>query len=177
VEYIYKRADLIELKGDQFKSKRSAINYFTKNYKHKYRPFEEDDIFNCLVLYREWARHRLSRRDDDYYRLLMEDSYISQKKALMNFKALDMRGFVVEIDGKIEGYTLGYPLNENIFVVLFEITNPNIKGLPQFIFKNFLSSLNNAYINTLSDSGLENLKRTKESYRPLKKINLFIARP
>lgn len=176
-EYIYNQKDLSTLKDAKYKSKRASINNFVGNYKHNCRVFEEKDIFTCLDLYREWARQRLEKKRDDYYRFLIEDSYSSHKIALMNFKALGLGGYVVEVEGKIQAYTLGYRLNREVYVILFEIANLNLKGISQFIFREFCRGLNGyKFINTLGHSGLENLKRVKDSYHPIKKEAVFTAR-
>jgi hypothetical protein len=173
-EYIYSRRALSELRGEAFKTKRKSVNNFIKRYKYICRPMSKDDAIGCLDLYKRWALHRLKTNKDDYYRFLIEDSYFAQKIGLHNFDNLKLKGLVVETDGIIKGYTAGYALNKDTFVILFETTDLDIKGLAQFIFKEFCSQLSEyKYINAMSDSGLENLKKTKESYRPIKKISLF----
>lgn len=177
-EYIYNQGDLAGLKGGRFKSKRSPINHFTKNYKYIYRSMETKDVGDCLDLYRDWAFMRLKNVGDDYYRMLVEDSYFAQEAALLNLDFLRLQGRVVEIGGKIKGYTLGYPLNKDTFVIIFETVDLKVKGLSQFIFREFSRELSDyRYINTLSDSDLENLRIIKDSYRPIKKIPVFAAYP
>ena len=96
----------------------------------------------------------------------------------MNHQALGLVGRVVFIDSCLKGYTFGYPLNSEIFCILFEVTDLSIKGLAQFLFRSFCQE-GTAYrwINAMDDSGLENLKRVKLSYRPVKQLasyNLFL---
>ncbi|MFH1046156.1 MAG: phosphatidylglycerol lysyltransferase domain-containing protein [Candidatus Omnitrophota bacterium] len=175
-EFIYDRQSLTQLKGEAFKSKRALANYFSKNYRYIFRPFQEADIFACLDLYRQWAGQKLSATPDEYFRFLIEDSYFAQKTALFNYRLLELEGWVVEIEGAIKGYTLGYPLNQDTFVILFETADTLFKGLPQFLFKESLNQLPAyRYINALSDSGLKNLKTVKESYRPIQKMPVFTA--
>ena len=57
-EYCYYRKDLVALKGNDYKSKRSDYNYFTKHYKADYRPFALQDKDECLALYDRWSRRR-----------------------------------------------------------------------------------------------------------------------
>jgi len=62
-------------------------------------------------------------------------------------------------------FTFGFKLNKDTFCILYEITDLSIKGLSQFIFRQFCSELkNHRYINIMDDSGLVNLKRVKLSY-------------
>lgn len=175
-EYIYTQRDLAELRGDRFKSKRALVNYFTKNYTYEYRALEQKNISDCLKLYRAWAGQRLAHNADDYFRLLIEDSYVAQKVALMNFELLHLQGRMVAVDGIIKGYSMGFSFNDEMFVILFETTDRTMKGLAQFLFRAFSYDLSEyTSIATLSDSGLENLKRTKNSYHPVGKIPVFTA--
>ncbi len=177
-EYIYKQNELSQLKGDKFKEKRSAVNSFLKNHKYTLRPFAIEDTFACLGLYKKWAQQRLEKIKDDYFRLSLEDSYFAQKTAMLNIEGLGLKGLVVEINGEIRGYTLGYSLSKEVFIVLFETCDLRIKGLAQFIFKEFCTRLSNfKYINALGDSGLENLRKQKESYRPTQRLAVFTALP
>ena len=70
---------------------------------------------------------------------------------------------------------MGYPLNLDTFCLLFEITDLNIKGLSQFIYREFCKELTNRYkwMNAMDDSGLENLKRVKQSYHPKQLIPTY----
>lgn len=175
-EYIYSREEMAELRGDKFKSKRPLINKFLKKYKYRQRNFTEGDAFECLKLYEEWARQKFKAGDDGYFRALIEDSYFAQKMAMTNASVLNIEGLIIEINGEIRGYTLGFPLNKDVFVNLFETADLEIKGLSQFIFREFARNFSAyEYINTLSDSGLRNLQAVKESYHPLKKVKIFTA--
>lgn len=175
-EYLYSQKDLAELKGDKYKNKRALVNNFTKKYNYGYRKLEIDDIFGCLDLYGKWAEQKPIDVKDDYFRYLLEDSYFAQKTALFNFGSLNLEGRVVEVNGNIEGYTVGYPLNKETFVILFETINLSLKGLAQFIFREFCHQLRGyEYINTLSASGISNLTKSKDSYRPIKKIPSYTA--
>lgn len=142
----------------------------------KTRALQEEDIGGCLNLYREWARQRLNNKNNDYSRALIEDSYFAQKTALMNMRELRLQGLAVEINGVIMAYSLGFSLNKRVFINLFETADLKKKGLPQFIFRELARGLaREEYINALSDSGLENLRRVKESYCPSRKAEVWTA--
>jgi hypothetical protein len=115
---------------------------------------------------------RKSRRDENcphYYTALLEDSRSAHKKAMDRFADLGLAGRIVIVDNKTSAYTFGYPLDNSIFVVLLEVADLKIKGLSQFIFRRFCEELDGyKYINAMDDSGLENLKKVKMSYRPVK---------
>ncbi len=179
IEYLYETGALIQLKGDRYKNKRAGYNLMIRNYPTvRLRPYRPDHFGDCLALYESWKQERWGQFHDEIYRAMLEDSWDSHRIGLMNHEELDLVGRVIFIDGVLKGYTFGYPLNSEIFCVLFEITDLGIKGLAQFLFREFCRE-QSAYrwINTMDDSGLENLKRVKLSYRPTKQLasyNLFL---
>lgn len=178
-EYLYKTEALIQLKGDRYKSKRAAYNLLTRNHPAaQLQPYQPVHLGDCLALYESWQQARWERSHDDIYRAMLEDSRHSHQAGLINYEKLGLIGKVVFIDGVLRGYTFGYPLNSEIFCILFEVTDLGIKGLAQFIFREFCrEQAAYRWINTMDDSGLENLKRVKQSYRPAKQLssyNLFL---
>jgi uncharacterized protein len=176
-DYLCSRTDLAQLKGNKFKSKRAAFNFFTKHYDFKYAPFSRKDKAECLKLYQLWMNSRKDKSRGPIYNYMLQDSRSALKEALNNLPLLKLTGRVVRIKGKIKGFTFGFPLNKDVFCVLFEITDLSVKGLAQFIFARFCKELKDyKHINIMDDSGLENLKQVKLSYYPLKLIPGFIVK-
>lgn len=176
-EYVCRRNSLVELKGDRFKSKRAASNYFLKNYCFSFEDFKPQFKEECLELYLRWVSNREAKYPDPIYGEMLKSSFFAHKKAMENFHRLALRGKVLKIDDKISGYTFGYPINKQTFCVCFEITDLKIKGASQFIFRKFCSEIDGYdYINIMDDSGLVNLRRTKLSYHPYLEIESFIAK-
>ena len=178
-EYLYDTAALIQLKGDPYKSKRADYNALIRNHPSaQLQPYQPTHLEDCLALYESWQQERWEQSHDDIYRAMLEDSRHSHHTGLIHYEELGLVGRVVFINGSLKGYTFGYPLNSKIFCILFEVTDLRIKGLAQFLFRAFCQE-QTAYqwINTMDDSGLENLKRVKLSYRPAKQLasyNLFL---
>ncbi len=175
-EYLYTREDLASLKGELYKSKRAMCNNFEKHYRYRYEPFQASFVNGCIRLYDEWKREKGKKFDDPIYHALLEDSSRAHKQAVKHYTSLHVTGRVVRINEQVEGYIFGSERGGDIFYILMEITNPDIKGLAQFIFREFCREMEGyTYINTLSDSGLENLRKVKRSYRPCKIIPSYIA--
>ncbi|MCM8762836.1 MAG: phosphatidylglycerol lysyltransferase domain-containing protein [Candidatus Omnitrophica bacterium] len=175
-EYVCLRQKLVDLKGNQFKSKRASYNYFVKNYFFEYRPLTNKDKESCLRLYKKWMRKRRLTSLDSVYRGMLDDSFLAQKIALGNHDKLGLIARVVKVDGEISAYTLGFPLNPQTFCILFETTDLNIKGIAQFIFREFARELTEyRYINIMDDLGLANLAKVKLSYKPVELIAAYIV--
>lgn len=168
-EYCYYRQDLVDLKGNDYKSKRSDYNHFIRNHRARYRPFSPTDKEECLALYDRWAAGRRKSQRDEMYLHMLEDNRKVQEGLWEHDQSLGLIGRVVCVNDKIVGYTCGYALNDDIFCVLFEITDLSLKGLPVYIFREFCADPDIAgfrFINAMDDFGLENIEKTKLSFRP-----------
>ena len=169
-EYLYEVDTLSTLRGNRFKSKRNAYNAFIEQHPSaEFRSYCPADREACLALYDAWHTARAAKCEDAVYCAMLEDSRSAHRIAIADMEALGLLGRVVRIDEEIRGYTFGYPLNADTFCVLFEVTELGIKGLAQFIYREFCKELVDTYrwINAMDDSGLENLKRVKRSYHPV----------
>lgn len=176
-DYLCKRIDLVQLKGNKFKSKRACLNYFIKHYQFDYLPFSSRYKNDCLRLYELWSQERKDKIKNTVYQEMLGDSRNCLKALLNNYGNLDFIGRMVKIDRKLKAFTFGFKLNPQTFCILYEITDLSIKGLAQFIFQQFCSELKDyKYINIMDDSGLENLKKVKLSYHPVRLISNYIAR-
>jgi|GEM_PF-199086 len=169
-EYIYERKDIAELKGEKFKSQRWAYNYFKKNNKFRIRELTPGDIEDCLKLYEIWAKEKMRKNIPEYFRLLIEDNFFAQRRLLLDYALLELKGIALENEKGIIGYSFGYPLNEKTFCIFSEIANPKYKGIFQYLFCEFCKELKEfRFINTMDDAELKNLQKTKISYHPLMK--------
>ncbi|MDD5004999.1 MAG: phosphatidylglycerol lysyltransferase domain-containing protein [Candidatus Omnitrophica bacterium] len=175
-DYVCKKDSLVNLQGNSFKSKRCAVNYFVDNYSFKYRLYQEKDKKECLDLYSLWMKERKEKNKDRIYEKLLDDNFSVFKATLDYYNKLNFIGRIIKINNDIKAVTLGYRLNKNTFVVLFEVCDLNFKGIAQYIFREFCSELNYKDINIMDDSGLDNLKRVKLSYRPYKRAENFVVR-
>lgn len=177
-DYLYRKLDLVGLEGDKFKSKRASYNYFIKHYPDsECLPFILEYKDDCLRLFEYWQRQRKSKIADSLYQGMLDDSQACLNILLDNYKDLDVMGRVIKIGKEIKAFSFGFKLNQDTFCILYEITDLSIKGLAQFIFRRFSSELKDyRYINIMDDSDLDNLKKVKLSYRPVKLIPAYIVK-
>ena len=175
-EYLYETWDLCNLKGNRYKKQRNAYNALLTKYNSiRYEPYQSSDKDACFELYDRWRKNRVEKYDDTIYQAMLHDSKSAQKIGITQAQELGLVGRIVKINGELRAYTFGYELNSETFCILFEISDLNIKGLSQYIFREFCKELSNSYrwINSMSDSGLENLKRVKLSYHPKQIISSY----
>jgi len=122
--------------------------------------------------------YNFKMRNNDYvYQEMLGDGLSCLRLLWRDYRDLDVAGRVVRVGKEIQAFTFGFEVNPEIFCVLYEVTDLSVKGLAQFIFREFCRELKKyKYINIMDDSGLENLKRVKLSYHPEKIIPAYIAK-
>jgi len=177
VDFVCLGSDLAQLRGNTFKSKRASLNQFVKNHTFSYLPYRDEERDACLRLFEFWAKQRRSASEDSLYRGMLQDTHEALKVLLGDYAHFDCTGRIVRVDGEVKAFTFGFSLNPETFCILYEVTDLTIRGLAQFIFREFCRELSSyRYINIMDDSGLENLKRVKFSYRPARLIPSYIVK-
>jgi len=179
VDYIYKTEDLIDLKGDSYKSKRNEINRFRKVYPNYRLEIldKEKHSKEVLALFNKWVKDRTTYMPKEEVEIFLDGIYFERfaiKRLVNDYDKLDIIGLVIYIDDEIKGFTVGERINENTASVIIEKTDFEVLGCAQFIFREFTKILkdkyNIEYINVGDDMGFENLKKVKMSYRPKKLV-------
>jgi len=170
-DYIYRTQDLIELRGNAYKTKRNEINQFRRAHpNHALVPFSRAHETEARRLVNTWMQQRLrtipdGSFEDFVYNLEMERKAI--QRAITLYDELELEGLSLFIDGRLAGFTFGERLNRDVANVLIEKTDLNIQGAAQFLFREFSQVFaDRTWINVGDDLGFENLRRVKMSYRP-----------
>lgn len=180
-DYLYRASDLADLAGDRYKSQRAACNRFVRDHggnRHRYEPYQETDREACLSLYRTWAAQQEARNLDAVARHMLTDSGSAHQEALSHHRALGLIGRVVRIDGEIRAYTFGFERSPSVFCILLEVADRGIQGLAQYLFREFCrEAVGRGYefINTMDDSGLPSLARSKNAYHPFRLVPNYIV--
>ncbi len=175
-DYLCSRSSLSLLRGNKFKSQRALRNYFVKHHDFKVDEIAPVDKKACLELFGRWVSGRKEHCPQELYCAMLEDNRKVIARAFSCYEKLGLHGITVKIDGELKGFTFGYRLNADTFCVLYEITDLSVKGLAQFIFCEFSRRLKGYnHINIMDDSGLENLRKVKLSYKPERTIASYIV--
>lgn len=172
-DYVYSANELIELKGRKYHSKKNHVNafkrtYLSYEYKKLSKELSHDLVEQCILTEEEWYEKRNLEQEDKM--LLFEKEAIID--ALQNFDYFGLKGGTILINGKVEAFTFGEMLNSDTAVIHVEKGNPEIRGIYSLInwefCRNAWSQLK--YINREEDMGIEGLRKSKESYCPVKMI-------
>ena len=171
-DYIYSTDDLIQLKGNPYKTKRGEINQFRRAYpNHRLEVLGPQHWEGIRALVETWLKNRLKYLTgeaigDFFYTVEMERKAI--ERAIKHYDQLDLQGLCLFIDDKLEGFTIGERITPSVASILVEKTNFAVLGSAQFLFHEFAKVYHDCvYINVGDDLGLENLRRVKMSYRPV----------
>ncbi|MEI6438319.1 MAG: phosphatidylglycerol lysyltransferase domain-containing protein [Candidatus Omnitrophota bacterium] len=181
-EYYYERARLASLAGNDYRSKRSDINAFVRKHQPVFRAFRPQDTAACHDLFDRWLDKRRASYEDGIYRAMLVENRPVHRRMIASAAELGLIGRVVEVAGRPAGYTFGYELNADTFCVALEVTAPEFKGLPSFIFREFCADAELAsfkYINAMDDFGMPGVARAKRSWRPafLEKVYAICLKP
>lgn len=173
-DYVYLTTDLIQLQGRKFHRKRNHIKQFKESYSYQYLPLTAEWTEECLRLETEWC----DLRHCEVVPGLAKES-VAIKEAFLNFEKLSAKGGIILIDGRLEAFTLGEPLNSDTVVIHVEKANPAYEGLYTLIHQAFLEKEWSAYryVNREQDLGEEGLRKAKESYFPYQMVNKFAITP
>lgn len=166
-DYLYSRDELSRLAGRRYHRKKNLVNYFTGRYNYEAKPLLEAHRKDTLAVLEEWRAGEAGPGD-----------YDAAKEGLERSEELGLCGGIYFVEGRPAAYTLGEELNSRTFVIHFEKGVPGFKGLLQFVNRSFASILPEKYelINREQDLGLEGLRKSKMSYRPVGFVKKYRVR-
>ncbi len=173
-DYIYLNSELIELRGNKYKTKRNEINYFTKNFAFEYVPYSCILRDTAADLIYRWADLRLksisplSAGELNHFIDLIALERNAILRILDHHDELGLKGAVILINGRAEGISFGEKINDSTASILIEKTNFQYFGISQYLFKEFCGRefKECEFVNVGDDLGFDNLRKVKMSYHP-----------
>lgn len=166
-DYIYEGESLRTLSGRKNQKKRNHLNSFIKEYGNRvgYKKLEEVDFDECINLLKDWS-------EDKEDSIELDSEFKAINRIFKNYKELKntLKISGIYIDSKLEAFSIGEMLNDNMAVIHVEKANADIRGLYPYINQQFL--LNEfsdvEFVNREEDLGIEGLRKAKLSYHPVK---------
>lgn len=173
-DYIYRREDLVQLRGKKYHAKKNYINSFKKNYEYVYEPINSamtDELMEFIEVFnskKEIPEHEME---------LLKNEEAAMRDVFENFEACGYYGGVIRIDGRVQALTAGGRLGSNMLTQHIEKANTDYRGLYPMICNEFCKSLPEdiEFINREEDMGIENLRKAKLSYKPVKLLEKYIG--
>jgi len=172
-DYVYRVPDLIALRGNKYHDKRNHLEQFLREHEYAYRPLTPDLAPACKALHDRWC----DEKHCDLYATLRAEVR-AVKEVLDHLEELGAVGGCLEIEGRLEAFTLGELLDPETVVIHIEKANAVYHGLYQLINQQFLAQqwAMIPFVNREQDLGLEGLRKAKESYNPYHMVEKFEVR-
>ena len=110
-------------------------------------------------------------------KILLEGESRMLEKVLADFERIGLEGVALKIGGTMQGFAFGGPLGGDTIVEHVEKANVSYNGIYQKLNNEFCRSLGDRYefVNREEDMGLEGLRKSKMSYRPVRLVDKYIA--
>ena len=165
-DYIYSAEKLASLSGKKLHGKRNHINRFEASYPDwHFEPLKKEHFPLCRMLLDRWET---GVSDGEY---LVGNERQAIELAFEHFDELSLMGGALFVGEKLVAFTLGEVISSDCFNVHFEKADSETDGAYPMINREFVRHIRNelpyiSYVNREDDMGLENLRKSKLSYRP-----------
>lgn len=170
-EYIYRKEDLVSLKGNKYAGKRNLINQFSNRYIHNgqvtFEPVRPSQLDECAEFLDAWCEERQCDMQSD-------ENLACERRAILfcieNMGDLKAEGLLCRIDGQINAFGIVTGLTANMGVLHFEKAFARVKGLYQYFDRECARQLFNEFefINKEGDMEVPGLIKAKKSYHPVR---------
>lgn len=172
-DYVYESERLINLGGKKLSQKRNNINKFSKEYRdwafEEITPANMDEV---RQMSRKWAA--LMDTGDDKS---LHEELAALEETLDHYRELNMQGGLIRAGGRVIAFSIGDPLNDDVYLVQFEKAYPDIPGAYQVINQQFCEhfATRHKFVNREDDAGDEGLRKAKLSYDPIYLVAKYCA--
>ena len=165
-DYIYRRSDLAQLPGKKYQKKRNHVSRFIReNPDYRFIAITAENIHLAKQFEIDWCERYNTASSWD---LASEQQGILQ--LLDNFERLNLMGAMIETGGQIVAMSIAASINHRMVDVLVEKAYHDVNGAYAIINRDFAANCFSQFelINREDDMGLENLRKAKMSYFPVK---------
>ena len=174
-EYFCRTESTATFAGGALQRRRREVNTFWNTYgaRAAVRPLVPEVFPEVLVCEENWLRE--SEETHDMEALRIEARMIARQ--LEHFEALRLSGVVLRIDGAVEGFSYGTPLNGSVYDALVEKVNRKIPHIAKVLRQESTKHCAMAYeyVNMEEDVGVPGLRALKTAYAPAYLLQKYIA--
>ncbi len=175
-DYLYLAEKLASYSGKALHGKKNHCNRFEAENDWEFRPLSHELIPGCLDMLDVWSEENSERLDKSV--AFEHDAIV---RAFAAYEWLKLEGGVLFADGKIVGFSLGEMCSADTFDVHFEKAQIDLNGAYPMVCRELTRMLmarhpQLRYMNREDDMGLESLRQSKQSYKPIGMVEKYIAR-
>ncbi|WP_101772698.1 DUF2156 domain-containing protein [Peptostreptococcus faecalis] len=178
-DYVYDAEKLRTVKGRKLSGKRNHLNHFKREYEGRIerRLLDEKDFDECYKLLESWGE---SKNGSKSFEESIDDEFVGMKKLFDNYEIIKdkLKVYGIFIDGKLEAFSAGEKINDNMALIHLEKANSEIRGLYPYINQMFIVDEfpDVEWVNREEDMGVEGLRKSKLSYYPERFVEKFTVR-
>ncbi|MGL4980558.1 MAG: DUF2156 domain-containing protein, partial [Fusobacteriaceae bacterium] len=172
-DYVYSVQDMIELKGRKYSKKKNKKNQFTKLYNYRYERLGRDNLEEVIKFQESWCIKKDCMNSEN-----LRSESLGLQNLFKNIENTDIVGGVLYVEDIVVAYTLGEKLNHDTVIIHVEKADEVYSGSYQAINSIFLEKewSHMTYVNREDDSGIEGIRKAKESYYPIKKVKKYLIK-
>ena len=174
-DYIYDADSLLTLSGRRLHGKRNHIHRFTAEHEWEFLPLENSMFPACLSLLDQWEAQAGEAGS------VADGEPDAIARAFEHYDTLGLLGGALFADGELAAFTLGERISSDTFDVHFEKARTDVDGAYPTVNREFVRLILDRcpgvrYVNREDDMGLENLRKSKQSYYPVFLLTKYTAR-
>ena len=169
-DYVFLARDLIELKGRRYDAKRNFIKNFKSSYQCEYIQVKTDDVRRVLQFQDVWCVERGCGQSAS-----LQDEADAVRIMLSHIGRFPIKTGALAVEGKICAVCIAEALNPQTLVIHALKGAHLMTGIYPVIFNEFLirEAATFRYINMEQDLGIPGLRKSKESYHPVRLVRKF----
>lgn len=170
-DYIYDAQALATLAGKKLHGKRNHCNRFAATYNWRCERLTPALFSDCNTIRRSWEESNDGGNEEE--KLALDCTFD-------NWEALGFRGAILYADEKPVAFTVGEYLRTDTLDVHFEKAVEGVQGAYPMICREFVrqqleTNPELRYVNREEDMGIPGLRKAKEDWYPLYKLEKFTA--
>jgi hypothetical protein len=169
-EYVYLASDLKDLPGKNYLTIRRQVNKFRRTCKNEVEPISRENWEDVKRFLIEWCEWKGCEGDE-----VLAHEKEAVFFAIDHFNELPIRGFVIQVFGKIGAISLYERLNSDTALIHFEKGLPDCEGIYKAVNNEAAARLAQhfTYINRESDLGVTGLREAKMRYHPHHMVEVY----
>lgn len=169
-DYLYNASDLIEFPGKKYHTQRNHLNRFFKdNPSAKFVPVTEETLPNAIAFLNEYEQHV------PLDKVIEAEEMLRAKELLADSLKLRQKAGYIDVSGTIVALSIGEVVGDTLYCHV-EKARVDYAGSYQAIvslFARYAVEPDTLFINREDDSGEEQLRYSKMSYRPIRLIDKY----
>ena len=175
-DYIYDIEKMSTYSGKKLHGKKNHCNRFEADYQWEFVPITREWIPRCITMLDDWMEKNSERLLPS-----IQEEYVSILRAFNAYEELGVFGGVLLANDKVVGFSVAEKISSDTADIHFEKAYTDINGAYPMVCREMARMIRQRYpeiryINREDDMGMESLRKSKLSYRPVCLIKKYTAR-